>query len=836
MPVAIVFISGVFAHAALPAWPTLYLIALGACVIAALILFNRPIFCAPCLLAGIFLAALLLAQWRLLYFADNHIARFTTPSPRLVELELRVVEPPRVIAPAQAERRFVPAKQFTMAEVLRIRTTSGRRGWQPASGRISVTILHPHNGLAIAQTIRAVGLLERPPVASNPGQFDFAEYYRHQRVLASLLIPKAYHIEILHEQRTPVLAALRGRAREALAAGFPNKHGLDFAVLQALLLGDRTPETTEVAEQFAQSGTAHLLAISGLHVAVVAFFIYLTCRLLCCRPRISVCCALTAVMLYGLVAHASPSVIRATLLCLSAGTALLLKRKTDGLQLLALGALAMLIYQPLDLYTAAFQLSFGAVAGLLLFSRRTAAFFASLRASPDPPPQLAQGVWLKLWRWLRHHLASLAVAALVAWLVSLPLIAFHFEQLNPFAILASILLAPLVFIAIIGGLLKIVLCLLIPAGAPMFAWLAALPIAAMRHGVAFFAHFPKADLAFPRPSLWLIAIYYLLLSLPVTAPLLVRQLRRKPRESADEQAKPTRFVVYCRRLVQLSPAAAFSLACLAAALAHSSIGGSAQITILSVGAGSAAVVELPSGKTIIVDAGSSTYSDIFRTAIAPFLRHRGIRQVAAIYISHPNYDHFSAVTELAETFDAPVFITPYFQAATSHNASAEALLDDLDALHDSAQLRTQLPPDTLEERASFEMLWPPPGRRLDNDNESSQVIRLTVNGRSILFTGDIQTLAETALLQDAEKLHCDVLVAPHHGSSEQTTPAFLAAVHPQYIVSSNDNSLSQKQRAFDRMATGIPLYRTDRCGAITVTIDAQSRIQVTTFLSAPAGR
>jgi competence protein ComEC len=109
-------------------------------------------------------------------------------------------------------------------------------------------------------------------------------------------------------------------------------------------------------------------------------------------------------------------------------------------------------------------------------------------------------------------------------------------------------------------------------------------------------------------------------------------------------------------------------------------------------------------------------------------------------------------------------------------------------------------------------------------------MRLTFGGRSILFTGDIQAKGEAALMNDAGvSLGADVLVAPHHGSAEETTPRFLEAVGAPVVLASDDRTPSGKQRAFDRIVGERRLYRTNRCGAITVRVTREGDVRVETF-------
>ena len=176
-----------------------------------------------------------------------------------------------------------------------------------------------------------------------------------------------------------------------------------------------------------------------------------------------------------------------------------------------------------------------------------------------------------------------------------------------------------------------------------------------------------------------------------------------------------------------------------------------------------------------------------------------------------------------------VCISSQFRIFAEGNVPDELLLATLDKL--------ELPVETVYRGEDFDLgggavinvLWPDPGCDMDVNN-TGLVLRLRFANRTVLFPADIQDPAMKGLLTSPDQLAADVLVAAHHGSSEKSTPAFLKAVHPQFIVSSNAARLTGKQRRFDTMAGKTPLYRTNKCGAITITIKSSGAISVSTFL------
>jgi competence protein ComEC len=209
--------------------------------------------------------------------------------------------------------------------------------------------------------------------------------------------------------------------------------------------------------------------------------------------------------------------------------------------------------------------------------------------------------------------------------------------------------------------------------------------------------------------------------------------------------------------------------------------------------------------------------------------------VDTVLITHANVDHFSAVADVAAAYDVrEVLMGSQFRRDARENPSAEAMLAALDRM--DRPPRAVSPGDHLPlgRETSIHILWPPAGAKVES-NDASVVFRLEHGQRSILFTGDIQDDAMRELLKAPELLKSDILIAPHHGSSESLTQKFVAAVDPSSIVSSNDRTLTQKQLRFERLIGDRPLYRTHRCGAITITLKLDGAMRIDPFLKPGEG-
>ena len=749
------------------------------------------------------------AQLEEYHFSAGEITAYTTDTARLAEVELVIDQPPRVLTQNSPAGRALPPRQVTGGIVRRVKTNDG---WRDSSGSILVQINPPLAELAYGQRIVALGMLSQPARADNPGQFDWARYYREQRILASLDVPESQGIRILEQGGFAPMHWLRERARSALEKGFTPRQSVDHALLRALLLGDSDPQLRDIQADFVRTGTSHHLSISGMHVAVLGGVVFFFCRLIRLSPSTSAVVMMAFVLLYGLVALPAPPVIRSIILCLCVGFGIVLRRSVDGIQLLAFTIFAMLVIHPLDLYNAGFQLSFGTVLGLMLYATRLTRRLD--RRSEDERVLLASGIapsrMQSIRNWVKSYLIEGIATGVVAWAISAPLIVEHFDQVNPWSIAAGMLLAIPVFASMVGGLVKVILTLLLPWFAPLWAWLAAMPVELMRLTVAWLARIPASDVALPALPILLVMFYYVLLFLPLIP-------TRRPRLRVAFRGGAVTACVAAMLLpllVGLAPRGNREL----------------KVTLLSVGAGQCAVVELPSGKTILIDAGSSSINDLERRCLEPFLRHEGVRRIDSVYISHANFDHFSAVAQAAEDYGIrEVCITPQFRQHAGKSYPARLMLRKLETLHCPLKEISAGQSIALDRDCTLRVLWPSDNPSLDANN-SCQVLQLSYKGRSILFTGDVQSPAEAALLAEADQLKSDVLIAPHHGSFEATTEKFLDAVDAKAILASNDRTLSGKQRAFDRLVGDRPFLRTHNSGAITVTIGREGKLSVSTFL------
>jgi competence protein ComEC len=795
------------ARLALPCrpWPFLAFGVLS--LLCSIVLFRRPWLSSLALLLGIACAAVAGTHLALNRFSHHDIAHYSTEVPRLCRLKLYLPNEPRIRQGSIGDRVKLPPRQTLLADVRRVFTHAG---WRDATGTVLLQVQEVHPDLAAGQTIEVVAQLERPGPAMNPGQFDWQRYYRDQRILCSVRVKRADNITILTRGAAPWLTQWREGMRTMLARGFDPAQSLDQSLLAALVLGDYDPEIRDVAEQFRQTGTGHHLAISGMHIAIVGGLVFLLGRLVGLRPRACWLGGMLIVGLYGAAAMPSPPVIRSLLLFGVAGSAVLLGRLTSTIHLLSLSVALMLALHPLDLFNAGFQLSFGTVLGLLLLSEPLATRWVNEDKILMPDEIARLPTRARVMRWIDHSHVKLWSAGTIAWLVSMPLVASHFTRLNPWQVPASLLLAPLVTLSLLAGVVKIIGTAICPPLAPWLATMAAGSSRLMRGLVDWLASAPYGDVPLTAPPAWVAALCWVSLCVWAT------------RWRAASLRIGSAALVLATFVYMLVGPYWFGTS-------RTLASGQLRVTVMAVGAGQCVLIEPAGGRPVLIDCGSASLTDLAGNVVRPLLREYGHTSIDRLFITHANTDHYSAAAEIADAYGVREILTAGTFAAqmrvTPSGNSAMRQFSAIDLPPRVLRPGDQIP---LDKDTLLDVLWPDPRSAL-SANDTSLVLRLSKAGRSILFTGDVQAQGMSALLA-SDIGQADVLLAPHHGSSEPNSPAFIEAVAPRWIVSSNDRTLSNKQREFETMIGTRELLRTHRVGAVTILIDADGTIRVDGFL------
>ncbi len=739
-------------------------------------------------------------RWSL--YRDNEIGVFAAEGTQPVCVEAVVHESPRrVPAPEFDPLRPIFGGDRSRVQVQVIRVRDGER-WRDASGVAQLDVTGHLLGINRGDRIRIFGQLRAMPSPSNPGEFDFAEYQRVEHRLCSLASDHPECVTVVARGSPWQPGNWFDRARRAGdVALWSSLSRAQSGLALALILGQREQLDAAATRHFYETGTVHLLSISGLHVGLLAFVLFrlLEVGLLRRGPALAAVAAIT--IAYALVIDAEPPAVRAAVVVIIICAALYSGRPFSMFNLLAAAAILVMTMNPAEVFRTGTQLSFLA-AGTLAW--------VGPRLRPPTPLDPLQRLLARARPWplraVRRAGTMLLHTLLITtavWLVSAPLVLARFNLLSPVAILLTPLLAIPVAVGLFSGFLLVSIGWLIwPLSIPL-GKLCDVCLWAVTETVRYSDDLPGNHVWLPGPDLWWLIGFYAILGVWAAWP----RWRPSPR--------------WCLAIV-----AGWSGVGLLVPLAQRTPTDSLDCTFLSVGHGCAAVLSLPDGRTILYDAGQLGSPAAATRVISSYLWSRGRTQIDAVIISHADVDHFNALPELLRRFRCGVvYVSPvmFDEGGGAARALQQALVASQVSVRElSAGDQLRGAQDCL-----LHVLHPPARGTLGSDNSNSLVLEVGYRGRRLLLPGDLESPGLEELLAE-EPRDYDVVLAPHHGSAQSDPPGFVAWTTPEWAVISGDRRSNRPEVADAYRRHGAQVLNTSQVGAITVTVNPD-RLRVSTW-------
>ena len=391
---------------------------------------------------------------------------------------------------------------FTLG-ITGVKTSSG---WRKACGKVKMDI-YRDAGLRHGDLIETRGTLHWPFNFSS-SRFSYRDYLRRRGILYIYSVKKKEPVRILGKGKghflTTRLFEARGKIRDILGAALPQE---EAGILRALLIGERDAIPARIKKMFIRTGTAHILAISGLHVGIVTGLLVLLWRA-CLIPAVAQFW-LTAGSLgfYVLLTGGRASVIRASLMAVVLLKSFLLERETDALNSLSLAGFFILLLNPLNLWDAGFQLSFLSVVSIILI-------YPILRQKLTmSSPVFRRTMSSHVFGWtIFRVLASSFCVSVAAWLGVAGLIAVIFEIITPVTVFANLVAVPLVTLLLPLGLGLLLAGTVLPFLAPVPALGIRVVWRVMVVNIVFWGRVPGAAFESLKVHPACAVLYYILLA------------------------------------------------------------------------------------------------------------------------------------------------------------------------------------------------------------------------------------------------------------------------------------------------------------------------------------
>jgi len=667
--------------------------------------------------------------------------------------------------------------------------------------------------LRTGMRIAVWGQLEAFDRATNPGQFDFSDYYHSQGFDGRMY---GDYVQIVNYNYSPYyhfIARLKQQAEDVLAQICVEEN---LGIFQAVLLGDKGELDDVVQEMYQRSGIAHLLAVSGLHISLIGLGCYHLLRRLGLGFDGAGFMAALVTVSYGTLTGGTASVARAVTMILFQIAADKLGRTYDLLSAMAYAALTLLLESPTLLFQAGFQLSFGAILAIGMVN-----------------PVIVR--WLHAeCRWEKTIVLSLTIQ-----IVTYPMMVYHFFEYPVYGLVLNLLVIPLMSYVVVSGLAGIMLGMLwIPGGVfaigtghyvlGLYEWLC-----------RGFEKLPGAVWIMGRPKMWQIAGYVAGWSLILMWMHWGEKIQddRRPDEKEQrnqgyqdpEQVRRGQMIGgIVPRIVKWGIFLTVVVGAFWTHRPHAPAG--LEVTFLDVGQGDGTFFQTKE-MSILVDGGSSDEKQLGEQVLEPFLKSKGISRIDYAIVSHGDQDHVSGL---------------YHLFRSCQEIPIRCLVLPWRGYEDESCGKLQ----ELAENVGTKVLWMKNGSRIQNQelliqclyagenltseekNEHSPLMEVTYGNVGIIMTGDMSAEGERQWLEQAktQKLQgkLRILKAAHHGSRYSTSAEFLQKVLPEVTVIScgEGNSYGHPhEETLKRLdEIGSTVMVTKDCGAVIVKVGEVAEI------------
>lgn len=739
------------------------------------------------------------------WYPENEVGFRASLQPAPVAVKVTLVNEPRQIAAApEGSGSFSDPEEKRCRALVRCDEIRDGDRWTATSGLVWLRMPVSEPSLNAGDQIEVFGTLVRIQGPSNPGQYDFSRHYRRQRILASLHCFNGRAIRVLKPGGRRFISNLRTRLDRLAWQYLPPEQA---SLTSAILLGNREQVDVGRRDKFLKTGTVHLLAISGLHVGILAGLMYFLFKAGWLGRTKCLLLTIVFVVFYAWLVEFRPPVVRASIFIVLFCLARLSGRTGQAFNILAVAALMVLMLNPTDLFSLGAQLSFLAVAAIT--------FGKDWIFAPDTDP-LDQVVlatrsrWQRWWTSLRRGARAAFVVSALVWLISIPLVACQFHVLSPIGLVVNPMVMLPISLALYSGLAIFIFGDVLPLMARVAVMFGTASLAVLESIVGVAGSLSGGHFWTSGPHLWAVLFFYvgwIVLGLYPTTRVSSRSLC---------------VIGVCWLLL------AWVLPRYAEHWLDQGSRSPMEVTFIDVGHGTSVLLELPDGKNVLYDCGSTSSARFAVNTVSGVLWHKGISRIDAVILSHADIDHYNGVEGIAERFTVEkVFASPSMMSSKS--PSVVQLLAKLKS--EGVEIATVTAGDSIDLNNSVKarVLSPEKVGQYANDNSASLVVAVECHGRTVLLPGDLEKEGMERLLRKPP-VKCDLLMAAHHGSHNSDPAEFLKWAAPQFVaVSCGDKKFSTRAKELFAQS-GCEVRRTDVGGAICFVVQHDGKVEYRSFL------
>lgn len=648
--------------------------------------------------------------------------------------------------------------------------------------------------LEYGDKIQTTGEYIRPEKQRNYKGFDYSEYLKQLKIYGTI---QTTNIKILRKNNANNFLCIVNKISNIIEEKVKNNISEEcLSILLGLILGKTDSIEEEIKQNFRNASMSHILAISGMHVSYLLIGIRGLFNKSLGKRKTSII-SIVFLIFYMFLTNFSPSITRAGVMSILLLFSKLVYRNNDTYTSLSLALLIILVYNPFLINNLGLQLSFGGVLGIVLLNKNVFEL-------------------LKIKKFKDAISISISVQLFI-----LPIVLSQSNIFNPYFLISNLLLSIIVGPIVILGFIYIILILINENLGMFLSSLVELSIKILL-GISQVGKLPYSKIYIRTPKIYEILIYYILL---FSIKEIYKVYHQKGINNTQKRVKnlialfrykfnkkKKKYIIYI-----LIVCVSFSLL--------SFIPQNLRVYFIDVGQGDSTLIVTPKNKTILIDGGGSEFSDfnVGEKTLLPYILDRGFNKLDYIIISHFDSDHCGGLLYVMQEINIKnIIIGKQYENSKNYEKFLELVREkniNLKCVEAGNKVN-------IEKNLYFDVLWPYSKRMISENaiNNNSLVCKLVYKNFSILFTGDIEKIAENEILDMYSNrlylLKSNILKVAHHGSKTSSIKEFVESVSPQYAligVGKNNKFGHPSDGTIKNLKDEkIKIYRTDEMGEIFI--------------------
>ena len=588
------------------------------------------------------------------------------------------------------------------------------------------------------------GTYLEPDVARNERGFNYKEYLKTLEIYGTVEIN---HYKVIKKGRINKLILYTARLKEILKSNISKviKKAENKNLLIAMILGDTEDLSEELKTDFLNSNLYHILSVSGGQVSNIIIGITILFRLLKIHKKIMDVLCIVILIEFMFLTGLTPSIIRACIMCIISLISGLIIRRYDIANSLGISLLIILINNPFAINSLSVLLSYFGFLGIIVLGSFT-----------------IKEVNKVIKNNILRYILNIVISSVAAQIFIFPIILYIFGTISLTFIFSNLLIIPLSTVITIIGLF-IMICPL-----QIFGFVEPL-IELTINIVGFFSNIGISKIYCIIPNIKEIITYY------VMSLYLYYMLRR------DYIYKIKHFFRKYKKILVL-----ILLLCIGISFIYKNIPKDLYINFIDVGQGDSTLITTQFNKKILIDGGGSEFGstfDVGEKTLLPYLLKKKIHKLDYVVISHFDSDHVGGILTILEELNVKQVLIP---KQVEYSENYNKFLDIIKKRNIKIKIVEEGNTINIDKNTYLDILWPEEKQIKDNVlNNNSLIVRLCYKNFKMLFTGDIEEIAEQRLLQkyeNTEKLTADILKVAHHGSKSSSIAEFLEKVNPRIAL------------------------------------------------------